>query len=137
MKKTTTRIGSFLLMLVMLAGLLPVIAAPASAYTLQEKRQAVIQTAWAYYDKGRALQYDSIDLSIVPKTDFGPLRVTYEVTPEYATPDETMFSRLLGLLLSDLLQCLRLQTQTASDLFLYRRHCEDGTEHGSDLRISL
>ncbi|MBR2976929.1 MAG: S-layer homology domain-containing protein, partial [Oscillospiraceae bacterium] len=92
MKKTTTRIGSFLLMLVMLAGLLPVIAAPASAYTLQEKRQAVIQTAWAYYDKGRALQYDSIDLSIVPKTDFGPLRVTYEVTPEYATPDETMFS---------------------------------------------
>ncbi|MBR2896327.1 MAG: S-layer homology domain-containing protein, partial [Oscillospiraceae bacterium] len=90
MKQMTNRICSLLLTLVLFAGFLPVTTA--SAYTLEEKQEALVQTAWAYYDKGFAVQYDSTDLSIVPKGSYGPLRITHETPPEFATPDETFFS---------------------------------------------
>ena len=82
----------FLLALTLFAGLLPVFTASASALTLEEKQRAVVLTAWAYYDKGRSVQYDSMGLSVVPKKHYGTLRSTHEVPPEYATSDETAYS---------------------------------------------
>ena len=92
MKTRFTRIGCLLLTVVMLMGLLPMLAASASATTLEEKQQAVIATAWAYYDKGRPVQYDSRGLSTVSIAKGGANRTTWECPPEYATPDETLFS---------------------------------------------
>ena len=92
MKKTMIRIGSLLLTFVLLAGLLPMLATGASALTLEEKQRALVLTAFAYYDKGFPVQYDSTGLSVVGKSKHGPLRITYETAPEYATKDETLFS---------------------------------------------
>ena len=70
---------------VLLAGLLPMLATGASALTLEEKQRALVLTAFAYYDKGFPVQYDSTGLSVVGKSKHGPLRITYETAPEYAT----------------------------------------------------
>ena len=92
MKTFSKRALCLLLMLALCAGLLPVFAVSASAVSLEEKQRAVVLTAFAYFDKGRPVQYDSIGLSVVPKDSGGTIRTTHEVAPEYATPDETMFS---------------------------------------------
>ncbi|MBR3849545.1 MAG: S-layer homology domain-containing protein, partial [Oscillospiraceae bacterium] len=92
MKNIATRVGSLLLALVLFVGLVPVMSAPASALTLKEKQDAVVATAWAYYDKGLPVQYDSQALSVVGKSKGGTVRSTWKQTPEYATPDETLFS---------------------------------------------
>ena len=92
MKKTLTRIGCLALAVVMIVGLLPVLTGTASATTLEEKQRAVVATAFAYYDKGHPVQYDSIGLSVVAKGKGGAIRSTHGCAPEYATPDETMFS---------------------------------------------
>ncbi|MBR2366939.1 MAG: S-layer homology domain-containing protein, partial [Oscillospiraceae bacterium] len=95
MKKLATRICSFLLMLVLFVGLVPVMSAPASALTLKEKQDALVATAWAYYDKGLPVQYDSINISTV-KRIAAPLRTSYFVSPEDASPDETIYSVCSG-----------------------------------------
>ena len=92
MKKLCKRVLCLALTLALSAGLLTCFALPASAVTLEEKQRAVILTAFAYYDKGRAVQYDSTGLSAVPKARGGTLRSTHETAPEYATPDETVYS---------------------------------------------
>ena len=92
MKKSMTRIGCFLLVLVLLAGLLPVLTVGAAATTLEEKQRAIVLTALAYFDKGRPVQYDSIELSVVAKGKGGARRITMETPPEFATKDETWFS---------------------------------------------
>ncbi|MDO4846462.1 MAG: hypothetical protein Q3977_07565, partial [Oscillospiraceae bacterium] len=92
MKTFSKRVVCLLLMLALCAGLLPSFVLSASAVSLEEKQRAVVLTAFAYFDKGRPVQYDSIDLSIIPKDDGGTIRSTHEVAPEYATPDETMYS---------------------------------------------
>ena len=92
MKKSMIRIGSLLLALVLLAGLLTALAPAASAVSLKEKQDAIIQTAFAYYDKGAPVQYDSIGLSVVTKGKGGCIRSTHEMPPEYATKDETLYS---------------------------------------------
>ncbi|MBQ3072269.1 MAG: S-layer homology domain-containing protein [Oscillospiraceae bacterium] len=93
--KKTTRIGTFLLTLALFVGLLPVMSAPASALTLKEKQDAIVAATWAYYDKGLPVQYDSINLSVV-KRIAAPIRSTYYVSPEDASPDETIFSVCSG-----------------------------------------
>ena len=90
MKKISVRICGLLLTAVMLAGLLP--AFSASAVSLEEKQRAVVLTAFAYYDKGAPVQYDSAELSAVAKKNGGAIRSTHECAPEYATPDETIYS---------------------------------------------
>ncbi|MDO4846319.1 MAG: cohesin domain-containing protein, partial [Oscillospiraceae bacterium] len=92
MKAFYKRAVCLLLMLALCAGLLPSFILSASAVSLEEKQRAVILTAFAYYEKGFAAQYDSVDLSVVPKDKGGAIRSTHSVAPEYATPDETMFS---------------------------------------------
>ena len=76
----------------MLAGLLPVLTASAAATTLEEKQRAIVLTALAYFDKGRPVQYDSIELSYTTKSKGGARRITMETAPEFATKDETWFS---------------------------------------------
>ena len=92
MKKTLTRVGSLLLTLTLLAGLLTALTPAAHALTLEEKQRALVLTAFAYYDKGFPVQYDSTGLSVVGKSKHGALRITYETPPEFATKDETLFS---------------------------------------------
>ena len=92
MKKPLLRVCSLLLTIVMTAGLLPAFTAHASAATLEEKQAAILATAWAYYDKGRSVQYDSRGLCSVSKGKGGVRRITMECAPEYATPDETLYS---------------------------------------------
>ena len=92
MKKTLIRIGTLVMAVIMIAGMLPAMTASASAYTLEEKQRAVVMTAFAYYDKGIAVQYDSKSLSAVSGAKGGATRTTQEVAPEEATPDETIYS---------------------------------------------
>ncbi len=92
MKNTTKRICCLLLTIVMIVGLFPVLTGTASAVSLEEKQRAIILTAFAYYDKGAPVQYDSMGLSDVKKARGGTLRSTHETPPEYASPDETAYS---------------------------------------------
>ena len=90
--KKTSRICSLLLALMMLMSLLTALTPAASATTLKEKQDAIVQTAFAYYDKGAPVQYDSIELSVVSKGKGGARRITMECPPEFATKDSTWFS---------------------------------------------
>ena len=92
MKRLWKRTLCLALTLALCAGLLTAFATPASALSLEEKQRAVILTAFAYFDKGSPVQYDSKGLSVVGKGKGGTLRITHEAAPEYATPDETLYS---------------------------------------------
>ncbi len=92
MKRTLVRTAGLLLTLALCAGLLTALAPAASAVSLKEKQEAIIRTAFAYFDKGAPVQYDSMGLSVVSKGKGGAIRSTHETAPEYATPDETMYS---------------------------------------------
>ena len=79
------------LVLLLCAALLPVTGA--SAETLEERQQAVVDVAWAYYDKGHSVQYDGTPMvDEIDRSNLGKSRSTNEVSPEYATPNETMFT---------------------------------------------
>ena len=92
MKRFWKRAVCMLLTAILFAGLLPVLTASASAMTLEERQQAVVAVALAYFDKGRGVQYDGVTISPGAKRGRGYTRSTNEVAPEYATPDETMYS---------------------------------------------
>ena len=92
MKQFCKRILCLALTLTLCAGLLAAFSVPAAAYSLEEKQRAVILTAFAYYDKGHPVQYDSKDLSVVSKGKGGAIRSTHSVAPEAASPDETIYS---------------------------------------------
>ena len=78
---------------VLFIGLLPTLGAPASAATLEERQQAIVDVAWAYYDKGHSAQYDGVKLvEEIERSDVGKTRSTNYVAPEYATPQETMYT---------------------------------------------
>ena len=82
-----------LLSAVLFMGLLPTLGAPASAATLEERQQAIVDVAWAYYDKGHSAQYDGVKLvEEIERSDVGKTRSTNYVAPEYATPQETMYT---------------------------------------------
>ncbi len=60
--------------------------------TRADLEEAVVDAAWAYYMKKEAIQYDSIELSMVSKTSGGLYRHSDEVSPEYGTSDTTIFN---------------------------------------------
>ncbi len=60
--------------------------------TRADLEEALVATAWAYYMKKDAIQYDSAELSMISKTSGGLYRQTNEVSPEYGTSDTTIFS---------------------------------------------
>lgn len=66
-----------------------------SAATLEERQQAVIETAYSYYLKGKQIQYDGGSLTRANVKEFGfdvaGTRASYEVSPEEATSQETLF----------------------------------------------
>ena len=82
-----------LLMLILCAGLLSGLTVNASAATLEERQQAVVAAALAYYDKGHSVQYEGTNLcDNIDRVDYGKSRSTYHSSPETATPDETMYT---------------------------------------------
>ena len=92
MKQFWKRSIGLLLTAVLFIGLLPVLAAPAAAASLEERQQAIVAVCFAYFDKGRSVQYDGATISPGAIRGRGYTRSTNEVSPEYATPDETMYS---------------------------------------------
>ena len=60
--------------------------------TRADLEEALVATAWAYYMKKDAIQYDSVELSMISKTSGGIYRHSNEVSPEYGTSDTTIFS---------------------------------------------
>ena len=82
-----------MLALSLCAGLLTVLGAPVSAASLEERQQAVVAVAMAYYDKGRSVQYDGATIvDGVPRAPSGKTRSTNCEAPEYATANETLYS---------------------------------------------
>ena len=91
MKFNLKRRLCMLLAFVICAGATPVL--PVGAETLQERQQAVVAVAYAYFDKGQSVQYDGATLTdAIGRSDGGKTRSTNQVPPEYATPNETMFT---------------------------------------------
>ena len=60
--------------------------------SLELRQQAVVVTALAYFDKGHSAQYDGASICDVPRVEGGRVRSTNMEPPEYATPDETLYS---------------------------------------------
>ena len=93
MKRLFLRSVCLLLALTFCAGLLPALTVGASAAVTEERQQALVATAMAYFDKGHSIQYDgSTIVGTIKRADGGKTRSTNQVAPEYATPQETMFS---------------------------------------------
>ena len=93
MKNHCKRGLCLLLTLALCAGMLAMLGGTASAATLEERQQGVVAVAWAYYDKGHSVQYDGSTLvDTINRTDGGKTRSTNQVSPEYATPQETMYT---------------------------------------------
>ena len=57
-----------------------------------EKQEAVMRTALAYYYRGYGVQYDSNPITAYGKYDGGPIRGGYTFSPEDATDDNICFS---------------------------------------------
>ncbi len=60
--------------------------------TRADLEEALAETAWAYYMKKGAIQYDNIQVSSIKHTWGGLNRSSYEVSPEYGTDDTTIFN---------------------------------------------
>ena len=94
MKQIAKRTVVFLLTLILAASLLfAVIPGASAAETLEERQQAVVTVALAYFDRGQSVQYDGTTLVTgTPRKAGGKTRSTNSEAPEYATPNETLFS---------------------------------------------
>lgn len=66
-----------------------------SAASLEERQNAVVETAYSYYYKGKMIQYDNSDFTRVSVKDKGfdvfSFRGSYMVPPEDATSQNTLF----------------------------------------------
>ena len=83
---------SLLLALVLCVGLLSALGS-ASAASLEERQKIVVATALAYYEKGQSLQYDGNTIcNDIARKYGGKTRSTNQEAPEYATPNETLYS---------------------------------------------
>ncbi len=60
--------------------------------TRADLEEALAETAWAYYMKKGAIQYDNIQVSSIKHTWGGLNRSSYEVSPEYGTDDTTIYN---------------------------------------------
>ena len=93
MKRIWKRSVCLMLTLVLCAGLLSALTVGAAAESLEERQQAVVTLAWAYYDKGHSVQYDGATINrTINRNDIGKTRSTNQVAPEFATPNETMYT---------------------------------------------
>ena len=92
MKRFCKRSLCLLFTAALLFGLLPALGTGAAAYSLEERQRAAVLTAFAYYDKGRPVQYDSLSLTPISRVVGGVTRTTQDCAPEYATPDETLYT---------------------------------------------
>ena len=88
------RLTSLLLALALCAGLLfTVIPGVSAADTLEERQQALVATALAYFDKNNPIQYsgDTI-VDDIQRFDGGKTRSTNREAPEFGTKYETIYS---------------------------------------------
>ena len=69
-----------------------VLAPAASAESLEEKQQAVVQTAIAYHLNNPYQQYDSIGITDEDKYKGGNCRENQYVAPEACTPDQVIYT---------------------------------------------
>ena len=92
MKRFCKRSLCLLFTAALLFGLLPSLGTGAAASSLAERQRAAVLTAFAYYDKGRPVQYDSLSLTPISRVVGGVTRTTQDCAPEYATPDETLYT---------------------------------------------
>ena len=81
-----------LLALVLCFSLLPVLGVQATEETLEERQQALVAAAYAFYDKGQWVQYDGTTMVSVYRSLGGKTRSTNECGPEFATQKETVYS---------------------------------------------
>ena len=92
------RIAALLLALILCCGIASAAGDAAiaeNAGTLTTMQRAVVETALAYHNRGAAVQYDSVNMTIQSKyaePDGSDLRETDFISPEDATADKTMFS---------------------------------------------
>ncbi|MBQ3071786.1 MAG: S-layer homology domain-containing protein [Oscillospiraceae bacterium] len=93
MKKHLKRTMSLLLSLVIFAGLLSGLTVSAGAVTIEERQQAAMAVALAYFDKGHSVQYDGKTLNrTIHRSDIGKTRSTNYSSPEYATKHDTLYT---------------------------------------------
>jgi len=95
MKAIYNRGLSLLLSLLMLVGTLSGLSFGAAAVetTNEERGKQAVAVALAYFDKGHSVQYDGKTISTPPhRFDGGKTRSTNGVSPEFATPYETMYT---------------------------------------------
>ncbi|MBQ7566534.1 MAG: DUF11 domain-containing protein, partial [Oscillospiraceae bacterium] len=89
MKRFLTCTLSVILLLTGLVGLLT--PAASAADTMDEVQKAVVETAMAYYWKGRWMQYDSIQLTSQPRA-YGDRRCSVGDPPEWAAADNYLYN---------------------------------------------
>ncbi|MBQ7255368.1 MAG: S-layer homology domain-containing protein [Oscillospiraceae bacterium] len=90
MKQRITRLVA---LIALIAAIFTLTVPMASAQQAANARQkAVVDTALAYYYKGKPMQYDSIALSNIGKGVGGDDRRSYQVAPEVATKDNTVYT---------------------------------------------
>lgn len=81
--------------LILLTVLLAFNVIDVSAATLEERQEAVIETAYSYYLRGKQIQYDGGSLTRANVKEFGydvgGTRNSYDLSPEEATSQETLF----------------------------------------------
>ena len=93
MKLFCKRALCFALLLILTAGLFAGLTVGASAATLEERQQAAMAVALAFFDKGHSVQYDGTTLAdYIDRSDYGKTRSTYKSSPETATPNEPVYT---------------------------------------------
>ena len=90
MKKSVIRLLTAALVVVLLLSVVSPVAA--SAKITNERQQAIVNTALAYYYRGYGVQYDSIPITNFGKYDGGPIRGGWAFSPEDATEDHLHYS---------------------------------------------
>ena len=92
MRDRVKRYVCLLLALMFFAGLLPV-QASAKETTVEERQKQAVAAALAYFDKGHSVQYGGKAINdYIHRYDGGKTRSTNNASPEYATPNETMYT---------------------------------------------
>ncbi|MBR2897820.1 MAG: S-layer homology domain-containing protein [Oscillospiraceae bacterium] len=91
MKRFWKRSVCLMLTAALCLGILPIFGTAADS--MEERQQALVAVAMAYYDKGHSMQYDNKTVvDDVPRRDGGKTRSDALAPPEYATPHNTLFS---------------------------------------------
>lgn len=99
--------------------------------TRADAEEAAVAAAWAYYAKGKSMQYDATDLSNLSGYLGGFYRTSGQSAPEVATPDQNFYSVCSDYVYQTYYEAMRLKVLgdvnhpfglTTTDLF---RHAEN------------